>query len=252
MGVVYLARHRQLNRFAAVKMILGPRHADDAARVRFRLEAEAIASLEHPHVVRVLEFREQGHDSVLVMEYLPGGSLDTRFRQAKLTAEEAADVLLKVARGVAAAHNLGIVHRDLKPGNILFDAAGEPKVADFGLAKGPTGADLTGTEAVMGTPAYMSPEQAAGRTKLVGPPADVWAIGAMLYEAVAGRRPFPGSSSVAVLALVQSVEPPPLKHVPRDFATIVNRCLAKEPERRYPSAGELADDLERFLHGEPI
>lgn len=147
---------------------------------------------------------------------------------------------------------MDIVHRDLKPGNILFDSAGEPKVTDFGLAKRPAAADLTATEAVMGTPAYMAPEQAAGRTKHVGPPADVWAIGVMLYEAAAGSRPFHSPSTAAVLVQVQAAEPTPLRNVPRDFNTIVERCLAKEPERRYPSAAELADDLERFVRGEPI
>jgi len=252
MGVVYRARDLKLNRPAAIKMILGHVHASESARVRFRIEAEAAAALEHPHVVRVFEFRDHGRDTCLVMEFLPGGSLDKRFARGRMSASEAAELLAKIASGVAAAHELGIVHRDLKPGNILFDAAGVPKVSDFGLAKGPSGADLTASEAVIGTPAYMAPEQAAGHTKSLGPPADVWAIGVMLYEAVAGRRPFQAYSTAEVLVQVQTAEPPALRDAPRDYRTIVERCLAKEPDRRYPSARELTAELERFTRGEPI
>ncbi|MFO0801917.1 MAG: WD40 repeat domain-containing serine/threonine protein kinase [Gemmataceae bacterium] len=252
MGVVYRARDLQLNRLAAIKMILGHAHSSESARVRFRIEAEAAASLEHPHVVRVFEFREHGGDTFLVMEHLAGGTLEKRFAQGRMEASAAAELIGKIARGVAAAHELNIVHRDLKPGNILFDAAGEPKVTDFGLAKGPAAADLTASQAVIGTPAYMAPEQAAGRTKHLGPPADVWAIGVMLYEAVAGRRPFQAYSTAEVLVQVQTAEPPALREVPRDYRTIVERCLAKEPERRYASARELAAELDRFARGEPI
>ncbi|MFO0852090.1 MAG: serine/threonine-protein kinase [Gemmataceae bacterium] len=178
MGVVYRAVQRGLNRPAAVKLVLGGAKADPKQLIRFLAEAEAVAAVRHPHVVQVYEFGDRDGSPFLAMEYCPGGSLAGRLKvTGPLPPADAADLLAKVADGVAAAHAQGIVHRDLKPGNVLFDTAGEPKVADFGLAKRGTGADLTATDAILGTPAYMAPEQATGQTKFVGPGADVYSLG---------------------------------------------------------------------------
>jgi serine/threonine protein kinase len=202
----------------------------------------------------------------MAMECLEGGSLVSRLRNGgKLTPEAAAELLLKIARGVQAAHDRGIVHRDLKPHNVLLDAAppgslpgawGEPKVTDFGLAKRGAGAELTQTGAVMGTPAYMAPEQARGETKNVGPLSDVYALGVILYECLTGTVPFTGSDAWSVIRQVVSEDPDPVTHrvpdVPRELDLICQKCLAKEPAERYASAGALADDLQRFLVGEAI
>ncbi len=255
MGVVYRARQLGLNREVAVKQILRA-DAARAAVARFWAEAEVMAAVRHPHVVQVIELGEHAGRPFLAMEYLGGGTLGDRIAAAApLPPTEAARLVGKVAAGVAAAHELDIVHRDLKPGNVLLDAAGEPKVTDFGLAKRKAH-DLTQTQALMGTPAYMAPEQAAGRAKFVGPPADVWALGVILYECLTGKRPFEGESVGALLSQIQSAEPAALRarvrSVPRDLDTIVAKCLAKEPEHRYPTAAGVADDLGRFVRGEPI
>jgi WD40 repeat protein len=254
MGVVYEARQIGLNRVVALKMILQA-NAPRAAVARFWAEAEVVAAVRHPHVVQVFELGEHAGRPFMAMEFAAGGSLADRLRDRPLTPASAAETLEKIARGVAAAHELGIVHRDLKPGNVLLDAAGEPKVADFGLARR-RDSDLTQTQAFMGTPAYMAPEQAAGKARFVGPPADVWALGVILYECLAGKRPFEGETAASLLSQIQSAEPAAVRAlvsgVPRDLDTIVSKCLAKEPERRYPTAAELADDLGRFRRGEPI
>jgi eukaryotic-like serine/threonine-protein kinase len=256
MGVVYRARQRGLNRVVAVKMALGLERAARHALARFLAEAEAVAAIDHPHVVRVYGFGHRDGVPYLAMEYLPGGTLADRLRSGPLVPRAAAELMAKVASGVAAVHAQGIVHRDLKPGNVLLDETGEPKVTDFGLARRGEGSDLTRTHAVMGTPAYMAPEQTRGGGKFAGPPADVWALGVMLYECVAGARPFDGDTAEILLARISSAEPPALsaraRSVPRDLDTIVSKCLAKEPEHRYPTATELADDLGRFVRGEPI
>jgi serine/threonine protein kinase len=197
MGVVYHARQVALNREVALKTILRADLADGAV-ARFWAEAEVMAAVRHPHVVQVFDLG--GHDGrlFLAMELVAGGSLAGRLAGGPLPPWAAAEKAEQVARGVAAAHDLGVVHRDLKPGNVQLDPAGQPKVTDFGLAKWRS-ADLTETNAVMGTPAYMAPEQAAGRTKYVGPSADVWALGVILYECVAGRRPFEGGTAEVLL-----------------------------------------------------
>ena len=183
MGVVYEARQLQLNRVVAFKKVL---HADPSGLLRFL--AEAIAAVRHPNVVQVYESGQHDGQPYLAMEFCPGGTLAAKLKDGgRLAPQAAVELMAQVAAGVAAAHAEGVVHRDLKPGNVLFDVAGVPKVADFGLAKRGTGADLTHTQAVMGTPAYMSPEQARGETKFVGPTADVWALGVMLYECLTGK-----------------------------------------------------------------
>jgi WD40 repeat protein/tRNA A-37 threonylcarbamoyl transferase component Bud32 len=253
MAVVYRARQLGLNRPVALKLML---RADTIARARFLAEAEAAAAVRHPHVVQVFDFGEHAGTPFLAMEYLDGGTLADRLGDGKSVAPyDAAALVSKVATGVAAAHELGIVHRDLKPSNVLLDAAGEPRVADFGLAKRVAGSDLTHTQAIMGTPAYMAPEQARG-AKFAGPPADVWALGVILYQCLTGRRPFAGDDVQAILNAVLNTEPVQLRKlvpgVPRDLDTIVSKCLTKESDGRYPTAKELADDLGRFGRGESI
>jgi WD40 repeat protein len=254
MGVVYQARQVALNRVVALKMVLGA-GADEKARVRFLAEAEAVAAVRHPHVVEVYEYGEHAGRPYFAMEFLPGGSLAAAVAKAgRLPPADAAALAEKLARGVQAAHDTGVVHRDLKPGNVLFDEHGEPKVTDFGLVKR-AASDLTATQAVMGTPAYMAPEQAGGKAKYVGPAADVWALGVILYECLTGSPPFRGDDTWSVLRQVIADDPPPPRAaaaVPRDLELICLKCLRKDPADRYPSAAALADDLGRFLRREPI
>ena len=213
--------------------------------------------MRHPNVAEVYHYGEQGGDPYLVLEYIPGGTLFDRLQAGPpLAPREAAELLRDTARGVQAAHALGIVHRDLKPHNILLTADGSPKVSDFGLAKlvGPT--DLTRTRTVMGTPAYMPPEQANGDAKFVGPQADVWALGVVLYELLTGVRPFHGDDSWALLSAVIRGDfqaPRKLKPaLPRDLELICLKCLCHDAAGRYPTAGALADDLDNWLAGRPI
>ena len=254
MGVVYEARQQQLNRTVAFKMVL---NADPGGLIRFLAEAEAVASVRHPNVVQVYESGQHEGQPYLAMEYCPGGTLAEKLKAAgKMPATAAVDLMAQVAAGVAAAHAEGIVHRDLKPGNVLFDATGVPKVADFGLAKRGAGADLTKSMAVMGTPAYMSPEQARGASKFVGPTTDVWALGVMLYECLTGKKPFDGENPMALLEQVKSGSVAGLRSsqrdVPRDVERIVQKCMATDPVERYPTAAELAADLADWKAGKPI
>jgi WD40 repeat protein len=257
MGVVYAARQITLNRDVALKMVLGTDRIDPKGLIRFLAEAEAVAAVKHPHVVDVYEFGDVSGRPFLAMEILNGGTLGQRLRTVgQMAPADAARLAAKLARAVQAAHDRQIVHRDLKPGNVLFDDAGEPRVTDFGLAKRAGGSDLTNSNAVMGTPAYMAPEQAKGGSKFVGPPADVWALGTILYECLTGRRAFEGEDGWAVMHLVLASDPTPPRRlvpaVPQDLELICLKCLAKEPHERYPSASELASDLERFEVGEPV
>jgi WD40 repeat protein/tRNA A-37 threonylcarbamoyl transferase component Bud32 len=255
MGVVYRARHLRLNRTVAIKMVLRSRASNPIATGRFLIEAEAMASVRHPHVVQVFEFGECDGNPFLVLEHLSGGSLSERLTGGRIAPMVAARLIAQLARAAAAIHAAGVVHRDLKPGNVLFDADGLPKISDFGLAKR-AASDLTETQAVMGTPAYMAPEQADGRTKFVGPPADVWSLGVILYECLVGVRPFAAPAASEVLARILTSDPLPVRRVARELAPelelICQKCLEKEPARRYGTADELADDLERFLIGRPI
>jgi WD40 repeat protein/tRNA A-37 threonylcarbamoyl transferase component Bud32 len=257
MGVVYKARQTRLNRLCAVKMILAGAHAAPEAAARFLAEAEAIAKLEHPHIVRIHHIGEADGLPFVELEFVPGGSLDQRLDGTPWPPLRAAQLAVQLACGIAEAHRLGIVHRDLKPGNILLAADGTPKITDFGLAKAlGSESGLTGSEAIMGSPSYMAPEQAGGRTKDAGPTADVYAAGAILYALLTGRPPFRGATILETLEQVKTVEPvPPSRLVPRlpqDIETICLMCLQKDPARRYESAAVLAEDLRRFQAGEPI
>jgi len=256
MGVVYLARQPGLDRLVAVKMILAGGHADVRERRRFQVEAEAVGRLRHPNIVQVHHVGEHDGLPFLVLEYVSGGPLSRRLAGQPQPAARAAAWVAALAGAMQAAHDAGVVHRDLKPANVLLDADDTPKVTDFGLAKKREADGPTATGAVMGTPSYMAPEQAEGRTDDVGPLADVYALGAILYECLTGRPPFRADTPLNTVRQVLTVEPvaPRLLNpaVPRDLETIALKCLAKEPGRRYASAQDLADDLGRFQRGEPI
>jgi formylglycine-generating enzyme required for sulfatase activity len=256
MGVVYRARQTGLGRTVALKMILAGAHAAPAERARFKAEAQAVARLQHPNIVQVHEVGEHQGLPFFSLEYCPGGSLAQKFRGEPLPAREAARLVGQLARALQAAHEAHVIHRDLKPANILLAAGGTPKVTDFGLAKRLDEAGQTQSGAVMGTPSYMAPEQAAGKTREIGPAADVYALGAILYELLTGRPPFKAASSLDTIRQVVSDEPVAPSRlnrgVPRDLETVCLRCLRKEPARRYGSARELEEDLGRFLEGRPV
>jgi serine/threonine-protein kinase len=257
MGVVYRARHRKLNRPVALKMILAGAYASPQDRARFQREAEAVAALRHPNVVQVYDSGEAGGRPYFTMEFLEGGTLADKLTGTPLSARPAADLVAALARAVQAAHASGIVHRDLKPANVLLTADGTPKVTDFGLARYVEGGpELTLSGTRVGTPSYMAPEQALGRSHAIGPATDVYALGAILYELLTGRPPFKGESTAETERQVianDPVSPSRLNaRVPRDLETICLKCLHKEPHRRYASAAALADDLGSFLRGEAI
>jgi tetratricopeptide (TPR) repeat protein len=257
MGVVYLATHTRLRREAAVKLIRAGASARPEDVARFRREAEAVAAVGHPNVVTVYEAGEQDGVPWLALEYVPGGSLREYLGGRPLAPRAAAEVARGLARGAAAVHAAGVVHRDIKPANVMLAPAADgpavPKLTDFGLAKDVAGAVVTVSGEVLGTPHYMAPEQARGQA---GPAADVYGIGAVLYEALTGSPPFNGTDPVAVLHLVATRDPVPVRRlqpsVPRDLQTVCHKCLEKDPARRYVSAAALADDLDRFLDGRPI
>jgi WD40 repeat protein len=255
MGLVYRARQVRLDRVVALKVLLAGAHANAQERARFRAEAEAVARLQHPNIVQIYEVGEEEGRPYLALEYVEGGSLADKLRGTPLPARQAAELADTLARAVHAAHLRGVVHRDLKPANVLLTADGTPKVVDFGLAKRLDGVTLhTQTGAVLGTPDFMAPEQAEG--KGVGPAADVHALGALLYQMLTGRPPFLAANALDTLLRVRLEEPVPPSvlqpRTPRDLATICLKCLRKEPHKRYASALALADDLRRFLNGEPI
>jgi tetratricopeptide (TPR) repeat protein/predicted Ser/Thr protein kinase len=257
MGVVYQARQTSLRRLVALKMILAGGHASTEQRARFRTEAEAAARLQHPNVVQIHEVGEHGGLPFLSLEFVDGGSLANRLDGTPWPPRQAAQLMETLARAVHAAHQRGIVHRDLKPANVLLTEDGTPKITDFGLAKVlDATAQLTGSGAVMGTPSYMAPEQTGRQPQAIGPAADVYALGAVLYELLTGRPPFRGETPLATVAQVVADEPVPPRRlqpgVPRDLETVCLKCLQKEPQKRYASAEALADDLRHFLNGEPI
>jgi serine/threonine-protein kinase len=257
MGVVYRARHLRLKRVVALKMLLAGAAAGAHERARFRREAEAVARLCHPNVVQVHDVGEHEGRPYFTMELVEGGSLAQALAGTPQPARQAAALLATLARAVQAAHQGGTVHRDLKPANVLLTADGMPKIVDFGLAlhfDGGPGLTLSGAR--IGTPSYMAPEQALGKTGTIGPAADIYALGALLYELLTGRPPFRGETAVETERQVIAEEPvPPARlnpKVPRDLETICLKCLHKDPERRYATAAALAEDLERFGRDEPI
>jgi serine/threonine-protein kinase len=257
MGKVYKARHLGLKRLVALKMILAGYHATPHEWQRFRGEAEAVAHLQHPNIVQIYEIGEHNGCPYLALEYVAGGNLETKLTAGPLPPRQAAQLVRTLALAIHSAHQQNIVHRDLKPSNILLAADGTPKVADFGLAKRLDEASAhTRTGSVLGTPSYMAPEQAEGRTRDVGPRTDVYALGAILYELLTGQPPFLGATLLETLEQVRSHEPVSPRtrrpEIPADLETICLKCLNKEPRERYGTAQALADDLERFLQGEPI
>ncbi|MGL6095736.1 MAG: serine/threonine-protein kinase, partial [Fimbriiglobus sp.] len=254
MGVVYKAWDTRINRPVALKMMIGGRYGDPIGRVRFQIEAEVVAQLQHTNVVQLYEFGVHDGQPFVALEFVGGGSLAEKLKAGgALSPVAAAEMVAKIADAVAAAHAKGIIHRDLKPHNILLTPDGEPKVTDFGLARVGE-SDMTATGAVLGTPAYMAPEQAAGRTREVGTASDVYALGVVLYELATGRRPFDGPPEQVVIQHImdEPVAPRSLsRNIPWDFQTICLKCLAKDPKKRYPAAA-LAADLRAFLDGRPI
>ena len=259
MGVVYKARQKSLNRTVALKMILAGKLAGDSDVKRFRAEAEAAGSLSHPHIVGIYEVGEVEGQNYFTMPFVDGPSLTELMISGRWPMDDgkgAARLMAKVAHAVQHAHEHGILHRDLKPGNILVDSRGEPQVMDFGLAKR-LGEDsgLTLSGAVLGTPSFMAPEQAAGRTRDITAAVDIYGLGAVLYYLLTGQPPVVADSPLNALVMVLEGEarmPRTLNpRVPAHLERICMRCLEKEPRNRYASGAELAEDLERFLRGEP-
>jgi eukaryotic-like serine/threonine-protein kinase len=257
MGLVFKARQKALKRHVALKIVVSGAHAGAVERARFRTEAEAVARLHHPGIVQIYEVGEQAGCPYLALEFVSGGSLADQLDGTPMPPRRAACLLFDLARAVQHAHEQGIVHRDLKPANVLLTEAGVAKIADFGLAKLlDVEQSHTQTGAVLGSPSYMAPEQAAGKVRDIGPATDVYALGAILYELLTGRPPFLGASFLETLDQVRTHEPAPPQtlqpKVSADLATICLKCLEKDPAQRYPSAAALAHDLDLFLRGEAI
>ena len=254
---LYKARQRALNRLVAIKMVLAGGHAGPEQLARFHAEAEAVASLQHRNIVQIYEVGECEGLPYFSLEFVDGAPLDKALAGKPQSPKDAAKLMEVLARAMHFAHLNSIIHRDLKPANVLLTSDGEPKITDFGLAKKLEGdSSQTKSGTLMGTPSYMAPEQARGEFKELGPLADVHALGAMLYEMLVGRPPFLGSSPVETIMQVINEEPVPpsqlIPKLPTDIETICLKCLQKEPEKRYISAEELAEDCRRFLAGEPI
>jgi WD40 repeat protein/tRNA A-37 threonylcarbamoyl transferase component Bud32 len=256
MGVVYKARQVKANRLVALKMILSGGHASEDDLARFRTEAEAVARLQHPGIVQIYEVNEHESLPYFSMEYVEGGSLEKDLAGTPMPPKAAARLVEQLAQAIQTAHEHQVIHRDLKPANVLLSADGRTKITDFGLAKKLDVTGKTQTGAIMGTPSYMAPEQAGGKSKAIGPPADIYALGAILYECLTGRPPFEAANPVDVILKVIADEPVSPRQlrakVPADLEAICLKCLRKEPEQRYASAADLAEDLRRFRAGEPV
>lgn len=256
MGIVYRAWDNRLQRTVGLKMLAGGL-AHESDRQRFQHEAESAAQLDHPGIVPVFEFDEHDGQPYFSMGFVDGESLLDAISRQPLSPSDAASLLVQVAEAIHYAHTRGIIHRDLKPGNILLDGDGQPRVADFGIARRQeVDSRLTATGEILGTPSYMPPEQATGVVKNIGPESDVYSLGAVLYHMLTGRPPFLGESMIETITQVlqsEPVSPRQLRpHVPRDLETICLKCLEKARDRRYSSAAELVDELQRFLDGRPI
>src|SRR6266436_602680 len=256
-GVVFRARQKSLNRTVALKVISLGQWASKAHLKRFRREAEAAASLDHPCIVPIYEVDERDGSCYFSMKFVEGGQLDEVTRREPMPIRRAVELIAKVARTVHYAHEHGILHRDIKPGNILLDAKGEPHLTDFGLARlVESESSVTHTLDILGTPSYMAPEQAVGNNTAVGNATDVYGIGAVLYQLLTGHPPFAGGATYETIRLLLDTEPrqPRLLNpkIDRDLSTICLKCLEKDPKRRYSSALALAEDLERWLKHEPI
>ena len=257
MGIVYRARQLGVNRPVALKLLSGGAAAGRDFVHRFHTEAAAAARLDHPHIVPIYEFGEHEGAHFLAMKFLEGGTLADRLRKGPLPDREAARLLLAITDAIRHAHQHGVLHRDLKPGNILLDAEGRPCVADFGLARlTDDDSSLTLSHAMLGTVAYLAPEVAGGGAAQATTAADVYGLGAVLYEMLAGRPPFREATLAETVRAVQEREPVRVNQlnpsVSRDLATICHKCLEKDPARRYASTEELAEDLQHFLNDEPI
>jgi hypothetical protein len=259
MGVVYRARDLSLNRVVALKLMLEGQFAGERELTRFRGEAEAAARLDHPNIVPIYDSGEKDGRLFYTMKFMEGGALSQRLSAGNPppVARWSAQIVVKIARAVHHAHQRGILHRDLKPGNVLLDAEGEPHLGDFGLAKWLEGADSqTLSGAALGSPGYMSPEQAAGRPERLTPATDTYSLGALLYHLLTGHAPFEAATALATMDRLLHQEPVPPRairpSVDPDLEIICLKCLEKEPTRRYESAAALADDLERWLRNEPI
>jgi tetratricopeptide (TPR) repeat protein/tRNA A-37 threonylcarbamoyl transferase component Bud32 len=257
MGVVYKARQKGLNRVVALKMVLAGAHASSQQLARFHAEAEAVAQLQHPGIVQIFEVGDFDGLPYFSLEFVEGGSLADKIDGKPRPPREAAETLELLAQAMAVAHQHGIIHRDLKPANVLLTRDALPKITDFGLVKRvEDGSELTKSGTLMGSPSYMSPEQAHGRTHEIGSLSDLYSLGAILYELLTGRAPFVGTSMLETLDQVRNQDPvPPSRlqpNVPHDLETICLKCLQKEPGKRYESCVALGEDLHRFVAGEPI
>jgi WD40 repeat protein len=254
MGIVWKAKQPLVDRVVALKMVLAGSFARDEDKARFHGEMEAIARLQHPGIVQIYEVGEEQGRAFFSQEFCAGGSLDKKLAATPMVPRDAVILLENLARAVQAAHEAQVVHRDLKPANVLLDAEGSPKIADFGLAKRLDVTGQTASGAIVGTPAYMSPEQAQGLK--IGPATDIYSLGAILYECLTGRPPFRAATTYDTI--LQVIEKDPVAPtqlvagVPRDVETICLKCLHKDPARRYACASDLADDLQRWQKGEPI
>ncbi|MCA9631792.1 MAG: protein kinase [Myxococcales bacterium] len=255
MGVVYKARQDALGRIVAIKMVLEA-HARGESRARFLAEAEAVARFHHPNIVQIHEIGEVQGRPFFSLEFVDGGNLEEQLAQRPTEWREAAEMLVLLAKAIHAAHENGIVHRDLKPANVLLAKDGSPRITDFGIARRLDADRQTKTGNILGTPSYMAPEQALGKNDEIGPAADIYSLGAMLYDMLTGRPPFEAATTLDTLMQAVTRDPIPPRMlqpgIPLDIDVICLKCLEKKPEKRYASALELAQDLERLIRAEPI